>query len=158
MKVIIYTNDDGWVSVVSPCYPPGLTAEQEVQVAAWVQQKDVPPMPDGSTRPSFIRDSQDLGNMAYFFSSWRLDASGNLTWNKAAADALKRDHFRALRKPLLEALDVDFMRALERGDTAVVQSITAQKQALRDVTSTDLSLYTTPKSLHDFFPEVLTSA
>jgi hypothetical protein len=93
--------------------------------------------------------------MDYFFAAWRLDASGRLTWNKAAADAMKRDQFRALRKPRLEALDVDFMRALERGDTASLAEIAAQKQALRDVTSTDLSLYTSPKSLYEYLPETL---
>lgn len=43
------------------------------------------------------------------------------------------NHLRVLRKPLLEALDVQFMRALERGeDTA---HIVAEKQRLRDITS-----------------------
>ena len=155
MKVILYANDDGWVSVVTPCYPADLPQTQEDEILAWVQQKDVPPLPDGSPRPSFIREPQDVADMDYFFSAWRLDASGRLTWNKAAADAMKRDQFRALRKPRLEALDVDFMRALERGDTASLAEIAAQKQALRDVTSTDLSLSTSPKSLYEYLPETL---
>lgn len=158
MKIVIYTNDEGWVSVATPNYPPGLTAQQELEVAAWIQQKDVPPLPDGSVRQSFIVDSAGLDGMKLFFEAWRLTPSGTLVWNKAAADELKRKQFRLLRKPLLEKLDVDFMRALERNDTASSQVIAAKKQELRDVASIDLSLYISPKSLHDFMPEVLTSA
>jgi len=53
--------------------------------------------------------------------------------NLDKAKELQKDKMRVVRKPLLEKLDVDFVRALELGeDTA---SITAQKQALRDVTN-----------------------
>ena len=49
------------------------------------------------------------------------------------AKEIQKDKLRVARKPLLEKLDVDFVRALELGgDTA---SIAAQKQALRDVTN-----------------------
>lgn len=54
------------------------------------------------------------------------------------AKGIKRDQFRAARKPLLEALDVAFVRALEAGDVAAQASIAAQKQALRDVTKVEL--------------------
>jgi hypothetical protein len=48
------------------------------------------------------------------------------------AKEIQKDKMRVVRKPLLEKLDVDFVRALEvGGDT---DSISAQKQALRDVT------------------------
>jgi hypothetical protein len=53
--------------------------------------------------------------------------------NLDKAKEIQKDHIRQVRKPLLEKLDVDFVRALELGgDTA---SIAAQKQALRDVTN-----------------------
>lgn len=49
------------------------------------------------------------------------------------AKEIQKDKIRQVRKPILEKLDVDFVRALEvGGDTA---SIAAQKQALRDVTN-----------------------
>ena len=54
------------------------------------------------------------------------------------AKGIKREQFRSARKPLLEALDVAFVRALEAGDTAAQASIAAQKQALRDVTKVEL--------------------
>lgn len=155
MKVIIYTNDDGWVSVATPCYPPDITAEQELQIAAWVQQKDVPHLPDGSVRPSFIVDSSSLDGMNLFFEAWRLTPGGAVTWNKSAADGLKRKHFRTVRKPLLEKLDVEFMRSLEEGNAARVAEITAKKKLLRDVTLIDMSAYDTPETLNAFTPEVL---
>ena len=48
------------------------------------------------------------------------------------------NHYRAARTPLLAALDVDFMRAVEIGGTDLQKEIAAKKQALRDVTKTDL--------------------
>ena len=154
MRVIIFENDDGWVSIVSPYYPPGTTAEQEGEIAAFIQRKDVPPLPDGSKRPSFIVELSSLDGMRLFFESWRL-REGKVVWHKPAADELKRKHFRALRKPLLEKLDVEFIRALESGDTVLVASIAAQKKTLRDVTLMDLSEHLTPESLHAFVPDSL---
>jgi hypothetical protein len=155
MKVIIYTNDDGWVSVATPCYPPNTSTEQESQIAALIQRKDVPALPDGSVRPSFIVDSASLSGMNLFFEAWRLTPSGAVIWNKPAADELKRKQFRFLRKPLLEKLDVEFMRSLEEGNTAQVAEITINKKALRDVTLIDLSEYDTPEKLNAFVPDIL---
>lgn len=47
---------------------------------------------------------------------------------------LHKEKMREARKPLLEALDVQFMRAVEAGDTAKQAEIAAEKQALRDCT------------------------
>lgn len=53
--------------------------------------------------------------------------------NLDKAKEIQKDKIRQVRTPLLEKLDVDFVRALELGgDTS---SIAAQKQALRDVTN-----------------------
>lgn len=53
--------------------------------------------------------------------------------NLDKAKEIQKDKIREVRKPLLEKLDVDFVRALELGgDTS---SIAAQKQVLRDVTN-----------------------
>jgi hypothetical protein len=51
-----------------------------------------------------------------------------------AARGIHRDNLRAERAPKLSALDVDYMKALEEGDTAAQQAIVSVKQALRDVT------------------------
>ena len=53
--------------------------------------------------------------------------------NLDKAKEIQKDRMRVVRKPLLEKLDVDFVRALETGGDTT--SITAQKQALRDITN-----------------------
>jgi len=69
------------------------------------------------------------------------------------AKAIKLDQLRAERAPKLAALDLAFMRAVERGDTAEQASIAAQKQALRDVTKQPLP--DDVASLKDFKPDIL---
>lgn len=157
MKVIVFTGDAGNACVLTPVYPPDLTQEQEAEFIAQRQQRDIPPLADGTPRQSFIKDSQssEVKSMTHLFSAWRIDSVGNITLDRAAAEELKRSQFRALRKPLLEKLDVAFMRALEVGDTATVATVGAAKKALRDVTLIDLSPYDTPETLNAFIPEVL---
>ncbi len=48
------------------------------------------------------------------------------------AKEIKKDQVRTERQPLLEKLDVEFMRAVELGDTVKQQEIAQKKQALRD--------------------------
>ena len=55
-----------------------------------------------------------------------------ITVNLSKAKVITKDRLRAERAPLLEALDVQFQRALEtNADTA---EIVAEKQRLRDIT------------------------
>ena len=53
--------------------------------------------------------------------------------NLDKAKEIQKDKMREVRKPLLEKLDVDFVRALELGTNT--EEIKSQKQALRDVTN-----------------------
>ena len=56
-----------------------------------------------------------------------------ITVNLNKAKDITKDRLRAERAPLLQALDVQFQRALETGaDTA---EIVAEKQRLRDITT-----------------------
>ena len=48
------------------------------------------------------------------------------------------DLYREARTPILEKLDIDFMKTVETNDEAKKSEIVAAKQALRDVTSIDL--------------------
>ena len=50
----------------------------------------------------------------------------------AKAKDITKDRLRAERKPLLEALDVEFIKAQETG--ADTSAIVAEKQRLRDIT------------------------
>ena len=53
--------------------------------------------------------------------------------NVEKAKEIQKDKMRVVRKPLLEKLDVDFVRALEFGTD--IEEIKSQKQALRDITN-----------------------
>ena len=65
----------------------------------------------------------------HFRNAWALDGTV-ITEDLAVAKAIFADRVREARKPLLEALDADYMKALEASaDTA---SIVSDKQALRD--------------------------
>ena len=116
MQVIIYTNEQGSVSV---CYPTG-----ELDIEA-VKAKDTPPQ-------SIIVDADSLPNAdADFFGAWEL-AGEAVTVNLDKAKALTKQRLRDERQPLLAALDVAFQRALETG--ANTTRIVEEKNRLRDIT------------------------
>ncbi len=56
-----------------------------------------------------------------------------ITVNLSKAKDITKDRLRAERAPLLEALDVQFQRALETN--ADTTEIVAEKQRLRDITT-----------------------
>lgn len=58
-----------------------------------------------------------------------------ITINLNKAKDIHKEHLRTERQPLLESLDVQFMRAVEAGDTALQESIAQKKQVLRDATA-----------------------
>ena len=51
------------------------------------------------------------------------------------AKEIHKDKIREVRNPLLQAKDVEYMRAQEAGNTEKVAEIVAEKQALRDATT-----------------------
>ena len=117
MKVIVFTNDLGGVSV---CYPTG---ELDIET---VKAKDTP-------EHSIIVDADTLPNADNdFFNAWELNGE-TVSVNIDKAKAITKDRLRAERAPLLAAQDVLFQRALESGaDTTV---IVAEKNRLRNITN-----------------------
>jgi hypothetical protein len=77
----------------------------------------------------------------------------SISINIDKAKAIKLDQLRAERAPKLAALDLAFMRAVERGDLLEQASIAAQKQALRDITKAPLP--DDIATLKDFKPDIL---
>ena len=64
----------------------------------------------------------------------------------AKARDIHKDNLRAERKPRLEALDVDYMKALEAGSGA--DAIAAQKATLRNITDDSrIAAASTPDAL-----------
>jgi hypothetical protein len=125
MQVIIYTNENGGVSV---CAPTG-----EIDIEA-VKAKDTPEgsiIVDVGILPAADND---------FFDAWELNGM-DVTVNIDKAKAITKTRLRAEREPLLAAQDVLFQRALETGsDTS---AIIAEKQRLRDITKLADSCTTT---------------
>jgi len=71
------------------------------------------------------------------------------------ARKIKRESLREERKPLLEKLDVDFMRAQEQNDSERAEQIAEKKQLLRDVTKApEIEAASTPEELKAFRPEI----
>ena len=80
-----------------------------------------------------------------FRGAWSLNGSA-VDVDMAAARDIHKENLRAERKPRLDALDVDFMQALEAG-TSTTQ-IATDKQELRDITSDSrIAAATTPDAL-----------
>lgn len=116
-QVIIFTNDNGGVSV---CVPTG---ELDIQA---VKAKDTP------STSIIVQDSELPQADNDFFNAWEL-ADGVVTVNLAKAKEITKTRLRAQREPLLAAQDVLYMRALEA--QADVSAIVAEKQRLRDITN-----------------------
>ena len=117
MNVIIFTNDNGGVSV---CVPTG-----ELDIEA-VKAKDTP-------SHSIIVDASDLPEADNdFFDAWEL-TDGVVSVNLDKAKAITKNRLRAEREPLLAAQDVAYMRAMEAGQDTT--AIVAEKQRLRDITA-----------------------
>lgn len=64
-------------------------------------------------------------------NAWRSE-NGRVGICMDKARGICRDRLRAKRKPMLEALDAESLRAQEDGDAARLADIKARKQALRD--------------------------
>ena len=58
-----------------------------------------------------------------------------ITIDMTKAKEIAKNNLRAERAPVLASLDVQFMRAVESGNTELQTATAAQKQALRDITA-----------------------
>lgn len=74
--------------------------------------------------------------------------------NMDKAKEVWKSRLRNARKPILEKLDVDYMRALEQGlDTT---DIVAKKQQLRDITENEQLLSAqSVEEIKSFWPDIL---
>lgn len=73
--------------------------------------------------------------------------------NMQKAKEIKKDLVRAERKPLLDALDVEMLRAIESNNLSKQAEIAAKKQALRDATADPAILNaSTPEELKAAIP------
>ena len=82
-----------------------------------------------------VADASEIPTDRTFRDAWRNNGKGRLEVNMPMARELWRDLMRAARAPRLAALDVEYQRADETGDTARKADVARRKQVLRDVTA-----------------------
>jgi hypothetical protein len=116
---ITYSQQNGQVAIV---IPTGDVNDAIKDVPAGVEYK--------------IVESVDIDND--YFNAYEFDAETGAKVNIEKAKAIHLDKFRSARKPKLDKLDIDFMKAVEANDEEKKTEIIAAKQALRDVTLTPL--------------------
>ena len=71
----------------------------------------------------------------HFRNAWKLSGSV-MAEDITAAKVIFKDKIREVRKPLLEAEDVVYMKALEADDASAKTASVAKKKALRDAPAT----------------------
>lgn len=152
MKKIIYTLPDGGVAVVHPVIntfgeAEGFTEENAIHRA-------LAKLPEGAIDPAVV-DESEIPKDRSFRGAWVRSHSG-IAHDMDMARAIHLDRLRKSRKPKLEALDVESLRAIEAGDFLASSDVMAQKQALRDITKDPrIAEAQTPDELKLVIPEAL---
>lgn len=96
----------------------------------------------------------DIPSNAVFKEAWR-DAGSTISVDMPTARIIKTDEIRPERNERLAALDIDYMRADEAGDTAEKERVADVKQELRDLPATiqpDLEAIDQPEELEAYEP------
>lgn len=126
-------------------------AETEDEFIARIRAKDVP----ADATDVQIVDAAAIPADRTFRNAWKHD-KGTVSVDMVKATGIYKDKLRELRAPKLAALDADYMKALESGDTAKMQTVATKKQALRDVTADPgLTAAKTPDELKAVIPGIL---
>lgn len=128
MRRIAYTRADGGLSIVTPAIShddPVEFTEQDALDRALA--KDVPPDAQGA----IVIEASEIPQDRTYRNAWA-NRDGKIEPDMAKAKEVHRDILRRERVPLLAALDIEFMRAVEAGDQSAIAGIAKRKQALRD--------------------------
>lgn len=162
-KVIIIRNSDGSVGVIHPSpdmfdeksktrqllKSKGTVFKTDEEVFEFIKSKDIPKGADYR-----IADKSHLPEDRSFREAWSdTGKSDYIHIDIPRAKEVKKNQFRELRKPLLEKLDIESMKAMEGGDTQALEIIKNKKQKLRDITKIEM-----PEdlaSLKKFIPDEL---
>ena len=140
MRFITYPQFNGQAAVIIPA-DPSLSIEE-------IAVKDVP-----AGLPYKIVDSLEIDND--FFNAYDFNADNGFVENISRAQEIQLSKWRELRTPLLSTLDVHFNMAIEHADVTGQAAIATQKQALRDVTKTNLPSDTIA-NIKSVVPSILT--
>lgn len=100
---------------------------------------------DETINLTVLEDGFELPSME-FFDAWTHDGK-EFGHDLEKAKAIQLDRIRAARTAKFAPLDIEFMQALEKGDTAASAAVVAQKDTLRKITDSLKAL--TPTSIDD---------
>lgn len=147
MKNIVWKKENGGCAITHIFDPSIVNEEHAIELKA---RGDIPA---GWEAVAF---DVEIPEDRTFRDAWTHDEWIKVDMGKAKE--IWRDKIRADRKPILESLDVAFIRALETDDTELAGDIRAQKQAIRDATDDPIiDAAATPEELKAAIPEVLKS-
>lgn len=106
-----------------------------------------------STTPNCkVVDVDALPKDRDFREAWTIDGKINI----GKAIEVWKSKVRVARDARLKDLDVKWMKAMEKGDVKIAQSIAADKQVLRDITEREeLTKASTVEEIKNFWPQIL---
>lgn len=131
---LIYTNADGSVSIVHSASKSNL--EQvlgpltDEKFRKHVIERSIPPEANNVIE---MPDDWEPPTDRYFRNAW-VQSDAAVVVDMPRAREVQKKVLRTLRKPLLEALDVEMIIALESANSSKIAEIKTRKQGLRDIT------------------------
>jgi hypothetical protein len=149
MLVSVIQRADGGVSF-APIVRDQRDDETDEEFLHACSRRLVAEHPDGVFMGTY--DAATLPNDREFRNAWTWD--GAVTIDMVKARDIQREKLRTIRKPLLEALDIEMTRAYK--DPALQDQIDAERHVLRDVTSDPaIEAAQTPDELKAVMPNIL---
>lgn len=121
MKIVIYPSENNKINVFMP--------HENIKIEDAID-RGIP-----KNVNYIIEDSNFIDY--FFIDSYKFE-NGKISIDHIEAKKLWYNKYRISRTPLLEKLDLEYMRADETGDLELKKEIATKKQALRDVTKTEL--------------------
>ena len=112
-------------------------------------EKDVP-----ANTPFVTLDKTQIPEDLTFRNAWEFNSEVGILINIEKSKQIWKDKWREARKPILASLDIEFMKAVEAGDSAKQAEIASKKQELRDVTAIEIS-GNSPEEIKAVWPAVL---
>ncbi len=159
-KVIVFSDEEG-IKIVHPA-PEMFDPESRTRLllanngTIFATEQDIMEFIVGKSLKGTVEykilDRSSIPQDRYFRNAWMLVGEA-VGVDIVKAQDIQKDALRELRKPKLEALDVEFMKSIELGKSADTEAIIQQKTYLRDITS--LEMPTDLEALKNFIPEGL---
>ena len=99
-----------------------------------------------------VVDKSSLPKDREFRGAWTLE--GKIDLNKAKK--IWQQKIRIIRDKKLQKMDIDWMQAMEQGNSKIAAAIAAKKQILRDLPQREeLTKAESVEALKSFWPEIL---